>query len=158
MQNKILTDYVLEKIEDALGLDHDNGKYTMQQQVCEKDKDVICNLFLPFAIDDKTIVDYTDAGSKLLRNDNYRHYVRFNPIKYKSHLCLLEEALINFGKALGQELDTTVIKTDEGYYGVALMSFEDGSREMFMETKKCYKKENEALLKVILLSLTDYEE
>ena len=159
MENtKILTEDVLEKIEDILGLDHDNGKYTMQQQVFEKDKDVICNLFLPFSIDDKTIVDYTEAGSKLLRDDNYRHYVRFNPIKYKSHLCLLEEALINFGKILGQDLDTSVIKTDEGYYGTALMAFEDGSREMFMETKCSYKTENEALLKVILLCLTDYEE
>jgi len=159
MENKkILTDYVIEKIEDVLSLDHDSGKYTMQQQIFEKEKNVICNLFLPFSIDDKIIVDYTEEGSQILKRDNYRHYIRFNPIKYKSHLSLLEEALVEFGKCTGVDLDTCVNKDDDGYYGVVLMSHDDGSREMFMETKKSYQKENEALLKVILLALTDYEE
>jgi len=159
MENrKILNDYVLSKIEDVLNLDHDNGKYTMQRQIFEKEKDVICNLFLPFSIDDKTIVDYSEDADKILRKDNYRHYVRFNPIKYKSHLCLLEEALVDFGKVIDVELDSNVIKDDDLYYGTIFMTFDDGSRETFLETSKGYKKENEALLKVILLGLTDYEE
>lgn len=155
---KILTEKVLEKIEDILNLDHDNGKYTMLQEVFEKDKNVICNLFLPFSIDDKTIVDYTTAGSEILKNNGYHRYVHYNPIKYKSHLCLLEEALIEFGKCIDAELDTTVIKDEDGYHGLVLMTFEDGSRETFLETTKAYKKENEAILKVILLALTNYEE
>jgi len=159
MENrKILTDYVLSKIEDVLNLDHDNGKYTMQQQIFEKDKDVICNLFLPFSIDDKIIVDYSEAANKILKKDNYRHYIRFNPIKYKSHLCLLEESLVEFGKTIGSDLDSMVIKDDDLYYGIITMTFNDGSRETFLETSKGYIKENEALLKAILLGLTDYEE
>jgi len=159
MENKkILTDYVISKIEDVLNLDHDNGKYTMQRQIFEKEKDVICNLFLPFSIDDKIIVDYSEEADKILKKDNYRHYVRFNPIKYKSHLYLLEEALVDFGKVIDVELDSSVIKDDDLYYGTIFMTFNDGSRETFLETSKGYKKENEALLKVILLGLTDYEE
>jgi len=159
MENKkILTDYLIEKMEDVLDLDHDNGKYTMQQQIFEKDKDIICNLFLPFNIDGKTIVDYSESANEILKKDNYRHYIRFNPIKYKSHLCLLEEALIDFGKNIDADLDSCVIKEDGLFYGKVLMTFEDGSKELFMETTKGYKKENEALLKVILLALTDYEE
>jgi len=159
MENKkILTDYVISKIEDALSLDHDNGKYTMQQQVFEKDKDIICNVFLPFAIDDKTIVDYSEEANQILKKNNYRRYVRFNPIKYKSHLCLLEEALVDFGRILDRELDSFVIKEDDLYYGKIFMTFEDGSKEILIETSKGYKKENEAILKVILLALTDYVE
>ena len=159
MENKkILTDYLIEKMEDVLDLDHDNGKYTMQQQIFEKDKDIICNLFLPFNIDGKTIVDYSESANEILKKDNYRHYIRFNPIKYKSHLCLLEEALVAFGKSIGQDLDSSVIKDDEGYYGIVLITFHDGSKETFLETSKGYKKENEAILKAILLALTDYEE
>jgi len=155
---KILTDYVISKIEDVLGLDHDSGKYTRQEQIFEKDKDIICNLFLPFSIDGKVVVDYSEDADKILKKDNYRHYVRFNPIKYKSHLCLLEESLVDFGKVIGVDLDSNVIKDDDLYYGTIFMTFDDGTKETFLETSKGYKKENEALLKVILLGLTNYEE
>jgi len=157
MNKNILTDYVLEKIEDILEFDHDNGKYTIPQFICE-DKSMF-RLFLPFSIDDKVIVDYTEKGTELVKKSHYKRYIRFNPIKYKSHLHLLEEALIKFGENNDQKLESNVLKEDDGYHGIVLITFKDGSKETFMETKYAYKKENEALLKAILLAIsTSYKE
>ena len=82
--------------------------------------------------------------------------------KGSDHGIKVGDAIINpnglVGKVIDVDLDSSVIKDDDLYYGIIFMTFDDGSRETFLETSKGYKKENEALLKVILMGLTDYEE
>lgn len=153
----IYTGYIISKMEDALQLDHSLiGKYTIENNIDDITFDS------PLNIDYKTIVDYTEKGETLI-SENPKIFTRLDPIKYKSHLQLFEDALYEFGKLYDQEIHVDVIKDYDDneelkYTGVIQIKYDDGSIENALETSMSYKKENEAMLKAILLYLTDYEE
>lgn len=143
---KVFTQYLISKMEEVLNIEKlANGVYLF-------DGRKPLYTFKPLIVDEKIIL----SMDSILKPCAGR--VRLNPLKYYSHLALFIDKLYAFNNAYFSTYIIDDTNKKRKYFGQILVRFSDKTTEEVFITKYSYKSQNEAILKVILLVLSDYDE